>query len=174
MKRAQELDPLSLIINAEIGVNYYFAGQYDRSIEQLRKTIEMEPNFYFAHYNLGIAYELKGDFREALSECETARRLGDDPAVLGLTGHVLALSGKRDEALKTLDEMKEVSKLRYVSAYMFARVYAALGDKDQAFQWLEKSYQDHAVDLCLFKIDPQMVNLRSDARFADLVRRIGL
>ena len=73
MQRAQELDPLSLIINAEIGVNYYFAGQYDRSIEQLRKTIEMDPNFYFAHYNLGIAYELKGDFRGALSECEEVR-----------------------------------------------------------------------------------------------------
>jgi serine/threonine protein kinase/tetratricopeptide (TPR) repeat protein len=174
MKRAQELDPLSLIINAEIGVNYYFAGEYDRSIEQLRKTLEMDPNFYFAHYNLGIAYELKGDFREALLECETARRLGDDPSVLCLTGHVLALSGKRDEALKTLDEMKEISKQRYVSAYLFARVYAALGDKDQAFQWLEKSYQDHAVDLCLFKIDPQMANLRTDPRFADLVHRIGL
>jgi serine/threonine-protein kinase len=174
MKRAQELDPLSLIINAEIGVNYYFAGQYDRSIEQLRKTIEMEPNFYFAHYNLGIAYELKGDFREALLECETAKRLGDDPSVLSLTGHVLAMSGNRDEALKTLDEMKELSKQRYLSAYLFARVYAALGDKDQAFQWLEKSYQDHAVDLCLFKIDPQMENLRTDPRFAELVRRIGL
>ena len=174
MKRAQELDPLSLIINAEIGVNYYFAGEYDRSIEQLRKTLEMDPNFYFAHYNLGIAYELKGDFREALLECETARRLGDDPSVLCLTGHVLALSGKRDEASKTLDEMKEISKQRYLSAYLFARVYAALGDKDQAFQWLEKSYQDHAVDLCLFKIDPQMQNLRTDPRFADLVRRVGL
>jgi eukaryotic-like serine/threonine-protein kinase len=174
MKRAQELDPLSLIINAEIGVSYTFAGQYDRSIEQFRKTLEMDPGFYFAHRNLGVAYEMKGNFREALSEYQTARRLADDPSLLGDIGHVLAISGNRDEAVKTLAQMKEISKGRYVPAYVFALIYAGLDNKDQAFQWLEKSYQDREANLCFFKIDPQMKPLRSDPRFSDLVRRIGL
>lgn len=174
MKRAQELDPLSLIINAELANSYTFAGRYDQAIEQFRKTLEMDPNFFFAHWNLAIAYALNGNFREALVECEAARRLGDDPSVLGLVGRVLSVSGKRDQALRTLDQMKEISKQRYVSPYVFAQVYASLGDKDQAFQWLEKSYQEHAVDLCLFKIDPQLENLRADPRFTDLVRRTGL
>ncbi len=174
MKRAQELDPLSLIINAEIGVSYTFAGQYDRSIEQFRKTLEMDPGFYFAHRTLGVAYEMKGHFREALLEYQTARRLADDPSLLGDIGHVLAMSGNRDEALKTLAQMKEISKERYVPAYVFALIYLGLGNKDQAFQWLEKSYQDREANLCFFKIDPQMKSLRSDPRFSDLVRRIGL
>jgi len=174
MKRALELDPLSLIINAEIGVSYTFAGQYDRSIEQFRKTLEMDQGFYFAHRNLGVAYALNGNFREALLEYETARRLADDPSLLGDIGHVLAVSGKRDEALKTLAQLNEISKRRYVPAYVFALVYAGLGNKDQAFQWLEKSYQEREARLCFFKIDPQMEPLRSDPRFSDLVHRIGL
>ena len=174
MKRAQELDPLSLIINAKMGVSYTFAGQYDRSIEQFRKTLEMDQGFYFAHRNLGVAYVLKGNFREALLAYEKARRLTDDPSLLGDIGHVQAVSGKRDEALKTLAQMNEISKRRYVPAYIFALVYVGLGNKDQAFQWLEKSYQEREAKLCFFKIDPIMEPLRSDSRFSDLVRRIGL
>ncbi len=117
---------------------------------------------------------LKGNFREALLEYETARSLADDPSLLGDIGHVLAVSGKRDEALKTLAQMDEISKRRYVPAYVFASVYVGLGNKDQAFQWLEKSYQDREARLCFFKIDPLMERLRNDPRFSDLVRRIGL
>jgi len=174
MKRAQELDPLSLIINSELGTNYIMARQYDKAIEQLRKTIEMDPTFYYAHWNLGEAYELKGSFPEALAEYQTSKRLVDDPNILGLMGHLYAVSGKREEALKTLNQMKEISRDRYVSAYSFAQVYAALGDKDQSFQWLEKSYQDHAPDVSLIKVDPLFDNVHPDQRFADLLRRIGL
>jgi len=174
MKRAQELDPLSLIINAELGGNYIFARRYDKAIEQLGKTIEMDPTFYYARYNLGEAYELTGDFQEALKEYQTAYRISDDPAVLGFLGHAYANSGKKDEALKTLDQMKGISRQRYVPAYSFATVYAALGEKDQAFQWLEKSYQDRGPEMTLIKVDPLFDNLHSDPRFADLVRRMGL
>jgi TolB-like protein len=174
MKRAQELDPLSLIINADLGLNYIEARQYDKAIEQLRKAIEMDQSFYFAHWSLGIAYEMKGSFPQALAEYQTARRLVDDPSVLGLVGHAYALSGKRDEALKTLNQMKEISQHRYVPAYSFAMVYAGLGEKDQAFQWLEKSYQNRAPELVNIKVDPLFDNLHTDPRFADLVRRVGL
>ena len=174
MKRAQELDPLSLIINAEVGSNYIYERQYDKAIEQLRKTLEMDQSFYYAHWNLGFAYAMKGAFSEALAEYQTALRLVDDPAVLGLMGHAYAMSGRRDEALRTVNKMKETSQRRYVQAYAFAQVYAALGEKDQAFLWLEKSYEDHAPDIAMIKVDPTLDNLHSDPRFAGLVRRMGL
>ena len=174
MKRAQEIDPLSLIISAEIGMNYIFAHEYDKAIEQLRKTIEMDQSFYFAHLNLGIAYEMKGSFPQALAEYQIAMRFGDDPSILGLIGHAYGMSGRRDEALKTIDEMKEISKQRYVPAYAFAEGYAGLGEKDPAFEWLEQSYQNRAPDLITFKFDPLFDNLHSDPRFADLVKRVGL
>ena len=174
MKRAQELDPLSLIINAEVGLMYRYARQPDKAIEQLRKTIEMDQSFYFAHWSLGRAYVMKGAFSEALSEYQIARRLVDDPNILGMMGHTYAVSGRRDEALKTIDQLKEISKRRYVKANTFAEIYTGLGDKDQAFKWLEKSYEQRTPDLIFIAIDPIFDNLRSDPRFADLVRRVGL
>jgi len=174
MKRAQELDPLSLIINAELGSTYIMARQYDKAIEQLRKTIEMDQSFSFAHWNLAEAYALSGNFPAAFEEFQTAHQLVEDPRVLGFLGNAYAMAGKRDEALKTLEEMKKISQQSYVAAYSFAQVYAALGDKDQAFQWLEKSYQDHAPDISLIKVDPTLDNLHTDPRFAGLLKRMGL
>jgi tetratricopeptide (TPR) repeat protein len=174
LKRAQELDPLSLVISADLGNTYIQAHQYDKAIEQLRKTIEMDQSFYFAHWQLGVAYEMKGDFQNAIAEYQKARQLNDDPWVLALLGHVSAAIGRRDEALKILDQLKQISKQRFVKAYGIALVYAGLGEKDQAFQWLEKSYQDHEPRITRLKVDPLMDGLRSDPRFAELVRRIGL
>ena len=174
MKRAQQLDPLSLVINSDVGVTYISARQYDQAIEQLRKTTEMDQGFYYAHWNLGIAYEMKGSLQEALAEYQKARQLTDDPRTLALLGHGLAVSGKRDEALRMLDQLKEMAKQRYVPAYSFTILYVGLGEKDQALQWLEREYQDRAVELLSLKVDPLLDSLRSDPRFADLVRRMGL
>lgn len=174
LKRAQELDPLSLIINADFGNTYIQAHQYDKAIEQLLKTVEMDQSFYFAHWQLGTAYEMKGDFQNAIAEYQKARQLNDDPWVLALLGHVYAATGRRDEALKILDQLKQTSRQRFVYAYGFALVYAGLGEKDQAFQWFEKSYQDREPRITRIKVDPLLDNLHSDPRFADLVRRVGL
>jgi TolB-like protein/Flp pilus assembly protein TadD len=174
LKRAQELDPLSLIINADLGEVLTCARQYDKAIEQLRKTIEMDQSFYYAHWRLGAAYELKGFLQEAITEYQKARQLNDDPWVLALLGNAYAVSGKRDEALKLLNQMTERSKQRYVPAYGFAIVYAGLGEMDQAFQWLEKCYKDRASDFIDLKTDPLIDGLRSDPRYADLLRRAGL
>jgi serine/threonine-protein kinase len=173
-KRAQELDPLSLIINADLGADYFYARQYDRSIEQLRKTIEMDQGFYTAHYFLGMAYAMKGAFPEAIAEYRRAQQLSDDPFVLAYLGHAFAASGKRGEALKTLNQLKAIARQRYVPAYGFAIVYAAIGEKDHAFEWLEKLYQDRAFDIAYINVDPFFDQLRTDPRFADLVRRVGL
>jgi len=117
---------------------------------------------------------MKGSIQEAIAEYRKARQLDDDPFVLALLGHAYAVSGERNQALKTVEQLQELSGQRYVSSYSFAVVYAGLGEKDQAFQWLEKAYQDRADDLRQLKVDPLLDNLRSDQRFTDLLRRVGL
>src|SRR5260370_22066655 len=135
-KRAVELDPLSLVINADLGMNYYYARRYDEAITQLRKTLEMDPGYYYAHVNLGQVLAAKRAFGEAISEYQKARALHDDPVVLALLGHAYASSGNNTEALKILDQLMEVSRQRYVSLYSFAIIYLALGDKQEALRWL--------------------------------------
>ena len=174
LKRAQELDPLSLIINTDLGYAYIFAGQYDKAIEQLRKTLEMDQSFYYAHWCLGLAYEMKGAFREAQGEYEKALQLNDDPYIIALLGHLFATSGDEDQALKALRQLEEISRQRYVPPYSFAIVYAELNEKDQAFQWLEKCYQERCIQMIGIKFDPLIKNLRSDPRLAELGRRVGI
>lgn len=173
-KRAVELDPFSLVINHALGFCYLHARQSDQAIQQYRKTIELDQNWYIGHWFLGFAYETKGLSREAIAEYQKARELNDDPYVLGVLGHGYAASGRKDEAMKVVAEMHEVARQRYVPAYSFAQVYVGLGDKDRAFEWLEKSYQDRAYDITYLKVDPFFDSLHSDPRFTDLIRRIGL
>ncbi len=174
LKRAQELDRLSLIINTNLGESYIYARQYDKAIEQLRKTLELDQGFYRAHWTLGFAYELKGSFSEAIAEYQKARALDDDPRELAMLGHAYATSGKRDEALKALDQLKELAKRRYVSPINFVFIYVGLGEKDEAFQWLETCYQERDPQTTRLKVNPLFDPLRSDARFAELMRRVGL
>jgi TolB-like protein/Flp pilus assembly protein TadD len=172
-KQAVELDPLSLIINTDLGTNYLYARRYDEAIAQLRKTLEMTPGFYYAYLYLGQALEMKGARDTAIAEYQRARALNDDPAVLGLLAHVYGLSGNKTEALKILDQLKELSNQRYVSAYSFALVYLGLGDKEEALRWLEKSYQDRAgSDIGYIRVDPLLDPLRGDPRFEALAEKI--
>src|SRR5437867_8143390 len=172
-KRAVGLDPLSLVINADLGMNYYYARRYDEAITQLRKTLEMDPGYYYAHVNLGQVFAAKRAFDEAISEYQKARALNDDPFVLGLLGHAYASSGNKTEALKILDQLKEVSRQRYVSMYSFAIVYLALDDKQEALRWLEQSYQDRAgADIGWIRVDSLVDPLRGDARFEALAEKI--
>jgi tetratricopeptide (TPR) repeat protein len=117
---------------------------------------------------------MKGSFQEAIAEFQKARQLGDHPLTAALLGRAYAVSGRREEALRMLDELKEIAKQRYDDPFAFAVLYAAFGEKDQAFQWLEMGYQDHALVMTVLKVDPRFDNLRSDPRFADLLRRVGL
>jgi len=174
MRIAQDLDPLSLIINANFGKTYFNARRYDEAIQQLRKTIEIDPSFFVAHHYLGSAYAMKGNFSEALSEYQKAQQLNDDPHVVALLARLFAISGKRDEAIRTLAQLKSLAMQRYVADYSLALVYAGLGEKDKAFELLEKSYRDHTVDMLTIYYDPLIDSLRSDPRFTDLLRRVGL
>ena len=172
-KRAVELDPLSLVINADLGMNYYYARRYDEAISQLRKTLEMDPGYYYAHVDLGQVLAAKRAFGEAISEYQKARALNDDPFVLGLLGHAYASSGNKTEALKILDQLKEVSRQRYVSLFSFAIIYLALDDKQEALRWLEQSYQDRAgADIGWIRVDSLLDPLHGDPRFEALAEKI--
>src|SRR5262249_31490815 len=172
-KRAIELDPLSLIINVDLGTTYFFARRYDEAIAQQRKTLEMDPGFYWAHSNLGQPLAEKGAFDEAISEYQKARALNDDPFVLAVLGNAYARSGHRTEALKILEQLKALAKQRYVSAYSFVVVNVGLGDKEEALRWLEQSYQDRAgSDVGWIRVDSLVDPLRDDPRFEALAEKI--
>ncbi len=172
-KRAVELDPLSLVINADLGMTYYYARRHDEAIEQLRKTLEMDPGFYYAYLILGQALEMKGAPDAAIGEYQKARVLNDDPSVFGLLAQAYGSSGNKTEAMKIRDQLAVLSKQRYVSAYTFALVYIGLGDKEEALRWLAKSYQDRAgYDIGWIKVDPLLDPLRGDPRFEELVAKV--
>jgi TolB-like protein/Tfp pilus assembly protein PilF len=173
MKRALELDPLSVIINADLGSVLCSARHYDAAIEQLRKTLEMDPRFYYAHWNLGVALEVKGLVDQAVVEYEKAIALDDDPLSAGLLAHLYAKIGQRAKALQIQERLREVSKRRYVSPYIFAMIHLGLGEKDQAMDFLEKTYQDRdGYNVAYIKVDPFFDPLRGDPRFEAFAQKI--
>jgi tetratricopeptide (TPR) repeat protein len=143
MKRALEIDPVSVPFSRGLGVALYYSRQYDRAIEQLRKTLELDPNFLQAHDFLGMAYVRKSMVKEGLAEAQ-----------------------------KVLDQLNDLSKHKYIAAMNVAGIYVGLGDKDKAFEWLEKAYEEGF--LYNAKVDPIYDPLRSDPRFTDLLRRTNL
>ena len=172
-KRAVELDPLSLVINADLGVDYYWARRYDEAIAQLRKLLEMDPGYYYAYVTLGEALEAKGAHDAAIAEYQKARELNDDPLVPALLAHAYGLSGNKVEAEKFLDQLKMLSKARYVSAYSFSLAYLGLGDKDEALRWLEQSYQDRAgADIGWIRVESLFDPLHGDPRFEAVAEKI--
>jgi TolB-like protein/Flp pilus assembly protein TadD len=173
LRRAQELDPLSLIINTALGGTLVSARRYDEAIEQLHKTIEMDPTFHLTHWVLGDAFRWKGDLSQAIAEYEKAAQLDPDPVVLGVLGYAYATAGRKDDGRKVLDKLTRLSEQRYVPAYPLAIIHLALGDKDEALRWLEKSYQDRADDVRRFiKVEPLLDPLRDDPRFEALVQKV--
>jgi len=172
-KRSIELDPLSLINNADFGNDYYFTKRYDEAIAQLRKTIEMEPHFYLAHYYLGQALQLKGQLSEAIVEYRKAVQLDEDPFALALLGQAHARAGQRDEANKILTQLNQEAKARYVSAYGVGLVFLGLGDKNRAIEELERAYRENdGGNVYNIKIDPMLDDLRGTPRFEELAEKI--
>jgi tetratricopeptide (TPR) repeat protein len=175
IRRALELDPTSLIINAWYGRILGVAGQLDQSVEQLRKTIELDPNFILAHYRLGQAYAEKRMYDEAIDEFNKVLNLPDGKTT-GLMGlaYAYALAGRKQEAQKTFDELLDLSKHRYVSPGQIAIIHIARGEKDKAFERLEEANKAYDLNIMRMKVERRFDPLRSDPRFDDLVRRIGL
>jgi TolB-like protein/Flp pilus assembly protein TadD len=173
MKKAQNLDPLSLIINADLAELLVIAHFYDESMRQSRKVIEMDPNFAFAHNQLGQAYLQNHMPGEAVAELKTAVQLsGGSPTSLANLARAYVAFGNRSEAEKILSDLKNRSNPNYSYSPEIAMIYVALGDKDQAMNWLDKGYEDRFNPGVLLR--PGFDALRSDPRFQNLVRRIGL
>jgi TolB-like protein/DNA-binding winged helix-turn-helix (wHTH) protein/Tfp pilus assembly protein PilF len=173
MRKAQNLDPLSLIINADLAELLLIAHSYDESIEQSLRTIEMDPDFALAHNQLAEAYIQKHMYEKAIAELRKAVQLsGDSPTIVANLARAYALSGKRTEAVQLLDGLKKRSDLGNSNAPEIATIYASLGDTDQAMSWLEKAYNDRFNPGVLLR--PGFDPLRSDSRFQDLVHRTGL
>jgi len=173
VKRAVELDPISSIIHADLGTVYTFARRYDEAIEQFRNILELDPQFYWARRQLGVALELKGAPSDAIVEYQKALKLSDDPRVLAFIGHAEASNGKQKEARAILAQLTEMVKTRYVSGYGFAVIHLALGEKDQALDWLEKDARErNGFEINFIKVDPYLDPLRGDPRFEALVSKI--
>jgi TolB-like protein/DNA-binding winged helix-turn-helix (wHTH) protein/Flp pilus assembly protein TadD len=173
MRKAENVDPLSLIINADLAELLALAHSYDDSIRQSRKTIEMDPNFGLAHNHLGQAYLQKHMNDEAVSELQEAVKLsGGSPTCIANLARAYAASSKRSEAVKLLSDLKARSTPGHSFASEIAVIYGSLGDTDQAMSWLEKGYEERFNPGVLIR--PGFDALRSDPRFEDLARRVGL
>jgi len=175
VKHARELDPLSRLFNTIDGADSYLGRQYDEAITELEKTINLDLAFNQTYLYLGLAYAQKGMHQQAIETFQKGMTQTErHPQLIASLGYTYGLAGERDKALKILDELREISKHRYVSPYLFAVVYAGLGDKDQTFAWLDKAFQDRSVFLIWLKVEPLFDPFRADPRFQALLRRIGL
>ena len=176
-KRAQQVDPVSPFVNTWAGAVYFYAGRADEGMASMQKALELDPSFSDASLVLARAYLAHGMYEQAISELQKVRMLNEkESLVLGALAHVYARAGQREEALKLLGELKriEAEERGFVPPFGIIWAYAGLGDKEQAFAWLETSYQEHDDRIVWLNVDPLLEPLRPDARFQDLVRRVGL
>jgi adenylate cyclase len=173
-RQALEIDPVSIVARWCLGWAFLGAGRSDDAIPQFSKAVELNPNDAWARTWLGRAYLCKGMAQRGIEEMETAHRgEPNDPIVVGFLGYSYAVTGRRADALKSLETLDEMEKKHYVSRIARVYVYAGLEDKDKAFEWLEKAYQERSDSLAWFRKDPESKNLQSDPRFAALMRKVG-
>jgi serine/threonine-protein kinase len=172
IRRALELDPISLSINSGLGLNHYHARQYDEASSQLRKTLDMDPNYVNAHIYLGQVYTQQRKYAEAIVELNKAIQVAKYSA-LDKLGYAYAVSGEKSKAREVLAELKKVSQQRYVSQVGVAAIYVGLGEKDQAFDWLEKGFQMRSNKMVYLKAEPMFDSLHSDPRWNELLRRMN-
>jgi DNA-binding winged helix-turn-helix (wHTH) protein/TolB-like protein/Flp pilus assembly protein TadD len=179
-KRTSELEPLSFTASSHLGWILYLSGRTDEAIAQCTRILGLDPNSFPAHRYLGLAYEQKGMYPQAIAEFQKGVKISGSPLMLALLGHAYAASGKTADARQVLSDLHDLSEAqstgtrRYVSPYTIAAIHTALGDKDDAFKWLERAYEERDVWLMNLKVDPVFAKLRSDKRFQDLLTRAGL
>jgi tetratricopeptide (TPR) repeat protein len=181
-KRALELDPLSLSTSTGLARAYFWARRYDEAIAHLQKALQQDPKYADTHWSFGLAYERKKMYAEAISSYQRAISLSKTsefpegkPEMIAALGHVLAISGRRSEAIKIVEQLKElIASERYVSPYSIALIYVGLDEKDQAFEWLDTAYNERDESFIHLKVDPRLDTLRSDPRFTERLRLIRL
>jgi len=175
MKKSQELDPLSLIINVAIGWAHYMAREYDDAIEQLLRTVELDPNYPVTYWILGLVYRKTGRYESAIAEGEKGVKLsGGSPLMRAALAQTYAESGRTTEALQVLDDLRELAKRKYVAPQFLAGIQVGLGEYERAIELLQQSYEEHSHWLIYLHIDPSMDRLRTNPGFQELLRHIGL
>jgi len=173
VRRAGELDPLSLSIASDAGVTLLYARRYDEAVAQFRRTLAVDPKFYVARYHLGLTLHAKGEYGAAIVEQRTCLENNDDPWVTALLAFSLAKAGRRDEALAEREKLAAQSAGRYVPHVGLAIVHAALGEHDEAIAWLDKDFAERSLFPPFYAWDPVFDDLRGEPRFEALVRRVG-
>jgi len=175
VKRARELDPLTLITNALEGQFLFYAGRDDEAIARFNKTLEIEPNYWIAHNGLGRVYIRQGRYAEAIAVLTKAREFsGGSTEPITQLGYALAKSGNREQAQATLAELKSLAAVNFVPASNFAMIYNGLSEKDEALNYLEKSFQEREVQISFVKIDPRWDEFRTNPRFVEIIKRMNL
>ena len=175
MDSALDLDPFSLVINSHLGWILYFARLSERAVKQLQETVQMDPQFAIGRYFLGMAYEQCRQYDAAIKEFEAARAFGGEhPGPIAYLIHASGLAGKMSQAKRYLEELKNAASRRHVSPYFLAVAHVGMGEIETAFAWLEDAYRERSGWLVNLNIDPAIDPLRSDPRFKDLLRRVGL
>ena len=175
INRALKADPLSVLLSSDAGAAYYWARRYEEAIKQYQHSIEIDPNDPLSYLGLGTVYEQLGRHDDAISTYQRAIATSErSSTILGPLGFAFAKSGRRDEALKIVEELKGISREKYVSPYDLAILYTGLGDNDKAIEQLNRAYDERAGWIIALKVEPFFDSLRSDPRFEDLVRRLRL
>jgi len=173
VRRAVELDPLSPVINADLGTTFFYAHRYDDSARQLRKTLEIDPTFFYAHFNLGIVLQVTGDLAGAIAEYEKAKQLNDDLLMSTMCAAAKAQAGDKDAALRMLSDLDKISQHREVVGYLRALLYLSLNNKAEALRWLEQGFQERdGSNISWIKVDPLLDSLHGDPRFEALVQKV--
>lgn len=173
IRKAQELDPLSLIINSDVATNYFLSRRYDEAIAQYKRTLELEPNFPLSRVLLGATYLEKRENQLALEQFHKAVELDNFADFLAFLGYGYARSGMSGEAKKILVRLDEQSKSRYISPVDYAVIYVGLGDRDKAFEWLERAVDERADWLVYLKVEPVFDSIRDDPRFAAILKKMN-
>jgi tetratricopeptide (TPR) repeat protein len=173
-KRAMQLDPFSRFTYGDLSWVLLMARRYDQALLASQTLVERQPDFGYAHGVLGLSYAENGRYTEAVTEAQSATRLDDSPFMLALLVQMHALARSRPEAMKGLQELEQLAKKRYVCSYEVATAYVLLGERDQAFRWFDKAVEDRSDCMVALAVDPRLDSLRSDPRFQDLQRRVGL
>ena len=175
-KRAQELDPLSVWISAHLGQIYLMAGQYDRAIEELQMTLELDPDYWIAHMNLGMAYMGKFMIEEVIVEYEKAADLsGDNPLTMAFLANSYYEVGRKTEADKLFDSLKQRSRVEYIPPWCFCLIHKALGEMDHYYEWLEKACIEHDSFLPWVRVYPfERYRIPDEPRYNELLKKAGL
>jgi len=170
VRQAYDLEPTSLPVNIALTEAYYFARNFDRAIEQGKRTVELDPNAALAHFNLGRAYEMKNLYAEALAEFQAAQHSTASPATLASLGYALGRAGRKEEALKVLADMEDYSRRRYVPAMFLVMIYAGMDDRERMLAELERAKAEHSDYLGFLRVEPMADPFRSDPRFEQILK----